>query len=311
VFRTLLRNQLARPEQHSGWATASALAIAFVLAADVAAAETKSPVSKSPVSIQIANPQAGRLQLVAATVRAPGIPVVLVKPDIPNEPWWVQGQATPSGPQGFSAKAIFGSATTLPGTKFRVIAILLDRSQEAYATGQTIKDLPNVPMSDQLLITLVKAGTPPVGIIRAGSEEPEEQPRLAEITSPGNGSDVARVTEVKGRIQKAYLPVVLVRPLAAESVWYVQKAPELSDEGEFSLKVVFGNSQTKQGQRFRVIVLALPSREAAAKLKVGTIIRKLPEGEDVSKEAVVTFREAPSKANTETQATSPKALTLR
>jgi hypothetical protein len=306
VFRTSLTNQLVRPRQHSGWATASAIAVVFVLVADVSAAE-----AESPVSIRIANPQAGRLQLVTGTVRAPGIPVVLVKPDIPNEPWWVQGQATPSGPRGFSAKAIFGSATTLPGTKFGVIAILLDRSKEAYATGQTIKDLPNVPKSDQLLITLVKSGTPPVGIIRAGSEEPEEQPRLAEITSPGNGSDVARVTEVKGRIQKAYHPVLLVRPLAAESVWYVQKAPELSDEGEFSLKVVFGNSQTKQGQRFRVIVLALPSREAAAKLKVGTIIRKLPEGEDVSKEAVVTFREAPSKATTETQATSPKALTLR
>ena len=306
MFRTSLKRKFVLHLQGLGWTVAAALAITFVLAADVSAAETE-----SPVSIRIANPQAGRLQLVTGTVRAPGIPVVLVKPDIPNEPWWVQGQATPSGPRGFSAKAIFGSATTLPGTKFRVIAILLDRSNEAYATGQIIKELPNVPMSDQLLITLVKTGTPPVGIIRAGSEEPEEQPRLAEITSPGNGSDVARVTEVKGRIQKAYHPVVLVRPLAAESVWYVQKAPDLSDEGEFSLKVVFGNSQTKQGQRFRVIVLALRSKEAAAKLKVGTIIRKLPDGEGVSKEVVVTFRETPSKANSETQATSPKAPARR
>jgi hypothetical protein len=306
VFRSSLKRQLVLPFELSGWTAASALAIAFVLAADVSAAETD-----SPVSIRIANPQAGRLQLVTGTVNAPGIPVVLVKPDIPNEPWWVQGQATPSGPRGFSAKAIFGSATTLPGTKFRVIAILVDRSKEAYATGQIIKELPDVPMSDQLLITLVKSGTPPVGIIRAGSEEPEEQRRLAEITSPGNGSDVARVTEVKGRIQKPYHPVVLVRPLAAESAWYVQKAPELSKDGEFSLKVVFGNRQTKQGRRFRVIVLALPSKEAAAKLKVGTIIRKLPAGEGVLKEAVVTFREGPSKVNPETQAAGPKAPTLR
>lgn len=306
MFRSSLKNQFVRLKQHSGWTVASVLVIAFVLVADVSAAETE-----SPVSIRIANPRAGRLQLVTGTVKAPGIPVILVKPDIPNEPWWVQGQAMPSGPQGFSAKAIFGSATTLPGTKFRVVAILLDRSKEAYATGQTIKELPDVPKSDQLLITLVKSGTPPVEIIRANSEEPEEQPRLAEITSPGNGSDVAHVTEVKGRIQKAYHPVVLVRPLAADSVWYVQKAPELSDEGEFSLKVVFGNSRTKQGQRFRVIVLALPSKEAAAKLKVGTIIRKFPDGEGASKESVVTFRESPSKANTETQAASPKAPTLR
>jgi hypothetical protein len=245
----------------------------------------------TPVSIRISNAQAGRLQLVTGTVKAPGQPVILVKPDLPNEPWWVQGQAVPAGPRGFSAKAVFGSAVTLPGTKFRVIAILTDPKLKQYVTGQVIQDLPEVPMSDQLLITLVKSGTPPVAVIRAGSDEPEEQPRLAEITSPKTSSSVPRVAELKGHIQTGYHPVVLVRPLADDSVWYVQRTPELNENGEFTLKAVLGNSQTKQGQRFRIIVLAAPSKEAVSKLKVGTVVRKIPDGAGVSKETVVTFRE--------------------
>jgi hypothetical protein len=284
----------------------TAALIVTVASIGVAAAETA-----SPVSIRITNPRAGRLQLVTGVVNAPGLPIVLVKPDIPNEPWWVQGQSVPAGPKGFSTKAIFGSAATLPGTKFRVVSILVDPSKERYVTGQIIKELPDLPMSDQLLITLVKSGTPPVGIIRAGSDEPEEQPRLAEITSPENGSVVNRVTEIKGRIQTPYQPVVLVRPLADGSVWYVQKAPKLSDDGEFSLDVVFGNSQTKRGQRFRVIVLALPTKESAAKLKRGTIIRKLPIGDGVSKEAVVTLRETSSAEPSESQAATAETRELR
>ena len=274
---------------------------AFTMALSVETAVSAGE-SESPVSIRMLSPRAGRLQLVTGTVSAPGVPVVLVRPDIPNEPWWVQGKAVPAGPRGFSAKAVFGSATTRPGTKFRVITLLTDPAKIQYVTGQVLKELPDIPMSDQLLITLVKTGTPPVSLIRAGSEEPVEQPRLAEITSPRTGSDVARVTEVKGKIQESYHPVVLVRPLADESAWYVQKAPKLNDDGEFSLKVVFGNSQTEQGQRFRLIVLAFPSKEAASRLKLGTVIRKLPDSEAVSKEAVVTLRESSSNENDESRA---------
>jgi hypothetical protein len=256
----------------------------------------------TPVSIRISNAQAGRLQLVTGIVNAPGLPVILVKPDLPNEPWWVQGQAVPAGPRGFSAKAVFGSAATLPGTKFRVVAILTDPNTTRYVTGQVINELPEVPLSDQLLITLVKTGTPPVAVIRAGSDKPEEQPRLAEITSPKTSANVDRVAEVKGRIQTDYHPIVLVRPLTDGSVWYVQNTPELTETGEFTLKVVLGNSQTKQGQRFRIIVLAAPSKEAASKLKVGTAVREIPDGAGVSKETVVTLREVLKEDAPESQA---------
>lgn len=265
----------------------------------------------TPLSIRISNPQAGRLQLVTGTLSAPGLPVILVKPDLPNEPWWVQSQAVPAGPRGFSAKAVFGSAATLPGTKFRVIAILTDPKAERYVTGQVIKELPEVPMSDQLLITLVKTGTPSVAVIRSGSDEPEEQPRLAEIISPRTSANVPRVAELKGRIQSGYHPVVLVRPLADDSVWYVQRPPKLNEAGEFTLNVVLGNSQTKQGQRFRIIVLAAPSKEAASKLKVGTAVRKIPDGAGVSKETVVTLREELVEAAPASQAASLKTSLLR
>ncbi len=276
---------------------------AFLASASAYPGETTFGAERAtPVSIRISNAQAGRLQLVTGTVQAPGQPAILVKPDLPNEPWWVQGQAVPAGQRGFSAKAVFGSAVTLPGTKFRVIAILTDPKVKQYVTGQVIQELPEVPMSDQLLITLVKSGTPPVAVIRAGSDEPEEQPRLAEITSPITSSNLPRVAELKGRIQTGYHPVVLVRPLADDSVWYVQRTPELNEAGEFTLKVVLGNSQTKQGQRFRIIVLAAPSKEAASKLKVGTVVRKIPDGAGVSTETVVTFREEVIEVVPESQA---------
>lgn len=305
MFRPSFRKALDTWQPTSRLAITAALFVTFA-SIGAAAAETV-----SSISIRITNPRVGRLQLVTGVVNAPGLPVVLVKPDIPNEPWWVQGQAVPAGPKGFSAKAIFGSAATLPGTKFRVVSILVDPSRQRYETGQIINELPDVPMSDQLLISMVKSGTPHIGIIRAGSGEPEEQPRLAEIMSPGNGFEVNRVTEIKGRIRAPYQPVVLVRPLADDSVWYVQKAPELSDDGEFSLDVVFGNSQTKQGQRFRVIVLALPTKDSAAKLKLGTIIRKLPVGEGVSKEAVVILRETSAGQHPESQAAATETRELR
>lgn len=288
------------------WNPASRLAITAALFVTIASIGAAAAETVSPISIRITNPRVGRLQLVTGAVNAPGLPVVLVKPDISNEPWWVQGQAVPAGPKGFSAKVIFGSVATLPGTRFRVVSILVDPSRERYETGQIMKELPDVPMSDQLLISIVKSGTPHIGIIRAGSGEPEEPPRLAEITSPVNGSEVNRVTEIKGRIQAGYQPVVLVRPLADDSVWYVQKEPELSDDGEFSLDVVFGNTQTKQGQRFRVLVLALPSKGSPAKLKLGTIMCKLPVGEGVSKDAVVTLRETSAGQHPESQATETR-----
>ena len=279
--------------------------MALSLGATVSADE-----SESPVSIRMLNPRAGRLQLVTGTVSAAGVPVVLVRSDAPNEPWWVQGKAVPTGARGFSSKAVFGSAITRPGAKFRVITILVDPAKTQYSTGQVLKELPDVPMSDQLFIPVVKTGNPHVSIVRADTEEPTEQPRLAEITLPRTGSDVPRITEVKGKIQEPYHPVVLVRPLADKSAWYVQKTPKLNDDGKFSLKIVFGNSRTAQGRRFRVIALALPSKEAAIRLKPGTVIRKLPDSEGVSKEVVVTLRELSPKRN-DSQAAVPTTRDVR
>ena len=173
----MFRISIRKPISHLAVTTAFTMALS--LGATASADE-----SESPVSIRMQNPRAGRLQLVTGTVSAAGVPVVLVRSDAPNEPWWVQGKAVPTGARGFSSKAVFGSAITRPGAKFRVITILVDPAKTQYSTGQVLKELPDVPMSDQLLITVVKTGNPHVSIVRADTEVeclPQTDPHVMRV----------------------------------------------------------------------------------------------------------------------------------
>ena len=87
--------------------------------AEKAAAQEESS-SRSTVSmaveIQIST-HVGRIQEVTGRVRAKGEPVLLVRADLPNEPWWVQGKPTPTAKDRFKAKAIFGNFLMLGVTE--------------------------------------------------------------------------------------------------------------------------------------------------------------------------------------------------
>jgi hypothetical protein len=255
------------------------------------------------VSIEV-RPQAGRLQVVTGTLREGGVPVVLVRSDMPGEPWWVQGEPLQTGRGGFSAKAVFGSARTVAGAKFRVVTILAGPADGPFRTGQQIEELPDLPASNQLVVTLTKTGKPIIAATRVEAprvgdakdddedkdEADKDEPRLAELLSPKNSDNVGRVTVVKGRIDKGYIPIVLARPLVKGSVWWVQKLVEPDKKGEFDLKVVFGSNKTPQGTRFRLAVLAVATKEKAAEFKPGVAVRELPKTVPASREVVVTLR---------------------
>lgn len=263
-----------------------------------------------PVTIDV-RPQAGRLQLVTGTLREGGVPVVLVRSDLPGEPWWVQGEATPTTKNGFAAKAVFGSARTPAGAKFRVVTMLAGPEDGPFRTGQQLKELPDLPLSNQLVITLTKTGRPSVAVTipeaPAGitGKEDKDEPRVAEFLSPKNGDDVDRVTVVKGRIEKGLTPIILARPLVKGSVWWVQKHVEPDKKGEFDLKVVFGSEKTPQGTRFRLVVLGVETEAKVKELKPGMAVKELPKSIPASREVVFTLRR-PEKTPTTNTAKATK-----
>jgi hypothetical protein len=246
----------------------------------------------------------GRLQQVAGRVSAPGRPVILVRADLPNEPWWVQGQPVPVGQDGFTAKAIFGSTKSQVGTRFRIVTILVPSNTPAtdYRTGQIIRELPDVPRSRELLVTLGRAGRPVIalapkeGATTSGRTEPEPREKApVEFTSPKTGESVRQIAELAGKIKDGFTPVVLIRPLAKGSVWWIQKPVKLEKSGEFTAKIVVGNSRTAEGTRFRIVALAVPtktSRKATAtdEFKPGEFLKELPEDTAASEELVLTLR---------------------
>ena len=280
------------------------------------------------VEIQVSS-AVGRLQQVAGRVKAPGRPVILVRADLPNEPWWVQGQPVPVGQDGFTAKAVFGSTTSQVGMRFRIVTILVDRNTPAteYRTGQIIRELPDVPKSRELLVTLGRTGRPVIALApkeeattstgttsstenttstgtRTSSEtetssrtESVKEKSPVEFTSPKTGESVHQVAELTGKIQDGFTPIVLIRPLEKDSVWWIQKPVVLEKSGKFTSKVVVGSSRTPEGTRFRIVALAIPTKTSRKEtsldeFKPGEFLKELPKDAAASEELVLTLRRA-------------------
>ena len=182
-----------------------------------------------------------------------------------------------------------------------------------FRKGQQLKELPDLPVSNRLVITLTKTGKPNVAVtlpdppagITTGVDKDEDEPRVAKFLSPKNGDNVERVTVVNGRIDKGFTPIVLARPLAKGSVWWVQKSVEVDKKGEFSLKVVFGSEKTPQGTRFRLVVLGVESEEKAREFKAGMALKELPKSIAASREVVFTLRR-PAKTTMPSSGTEKK-----
>ena len=71
-------------------------------------------------------------------------------------------------------------------------------------------------------------------------------------------------------------PIVLVRALDEESVWYVQDECELADGSLFVCTAVFGNATTSSGTQFEVTAIIAKDAEQARQFAPGTILRELP-----------------------------------
>jgi hypothetical protein len=61
-----------------------------------------------------------------------GWPVVLVKPDKGNHPWWVQEPVQEMDNGKFSANVQFGDEKTPAGTMFRMIIVVAKNKEEAH-----------------------------------------------------------------------------------------------------------------------------------------------------------------------------------
>lgn len=262
-----------------------------------------SSINDFKVQIQLVPNIVGRVQQIRGLTNANGVPVVLVRSDQDNEPWWIQGVPIRSKNQ-FAAKALFGNARSIPGTRFRVCAIVVEPNV-AYRTGQVLKTLPNVAKSDDLIVTLLGGDRYIVG-----KDTGQADKRSIEFTSPRLNSDVSQIVDLKGKSTKSVTPVVLIRLLTEGSVWWIQDDVKLTRTGTFSLKVVVGNKSTPEGTRFRVIALAVPHKNDLAQFKAGEFLKKLPKDIQSSRELLVTLRRdtgSASKTRTASKAPEPAA----
>ena len=246
------------------------------------------------VKIQLAPNVTGRLQQIQGTTNAKGVPIVLLKSDKDSEPWWVQGAPIRSKDQ-FAAQAVFGNDRTTPGARFRVCVIVVEPNAN-YRTGQVLKELPDIPKSDDLIVTLVGLGR-----YVSGKETGKDDKRPIELTSPLVNSSVEQVAQIRGKVTKSVRPVILIRPLEDDSLWWIQDEVEVTRTETFSLNVAIGDNDTPDGTRFRIIALAVP-KASRAEFKPGESLKDLPAGIETSREIIVSLRRQTQTAN-KTEAT--------
>ena len=76
-------------------------------------------------------------------------------------------------------------------------------------------------------------------------------------------------------------PVVLVRALGEESVWYVQPPAESVEGTTFHCPVIIGNTTTPAGTPFQVALLVARNADDERAFATGAVLNELPAGRDV------------------------------
>jgi hypothetical protein len=83
-----------------------------------------------------------------------GVAITLVKPAHVGASWWVQ-EALPRQSTYFRARAQFGNAKTVEGSRFKVVVAFLPKDMEIPETGTQMQDLPpEFLLSQELEFTL-------------------------------------------------------------------------------------------------------------------------------------------------------------
>jgi len=84
-----------------------------------------------------------------------GWPVVFVKPEVGDFPWWVQTPVEEVVKGKFSTTAQFGDAATKPGTRYRIQIVVAKSKEDAmkFERGMTRNALPaGLPRSDPVKV---------------------------------------------------------------------------------------------------------------------------------------------------------------
>jgi len=112
----------------------------------------------------------------------------------------------------------------------------------------------------------------------ASCAEEEKKEKDAVIVSPKEGAKVSSSEEVEGKLNIEGWPVILVQPLVEGEPWWIQGSVEELDEGKFTTTAQFGNTETKAGTKFKIIIVVAKNQEAAKKFEKGKTRTALPAG---------------------------------
>lgn len=223
--------------------------------------------------IKIASPrgnaEVASVEVVTGMIGEQGQPFLLVRPKVTGQkdqknPWWIQKNVQVDLEGRFMGQVHFGNKQTKDGTVFEVLAILV-RDADLLKTLQSnysIDELPRtVPRSRIIQVKLKseKKVTAPVGF----------------VTYPQQDHLVGRHETLNGIIPKYGTPVVLVRAEEGNGLWWVQNVTTADARGRFNSKLHFGNDKTPDKSKFQIAVVVL-EEEAAASLKQGSTLKKLP-----------------------------------
>lgn len=221
-------------------------------------------------------------EVLGGKLNMPGYPVLLVRADFPDAKWWVQDHPVVKADGRFEVRARFGNHKTQPGTRFKVVVLVLHSTGDfdLWEPGDVVEKLPPlVPRSEEQL-----------AIYRKFHRDVEILKNV--ISTPRPDAIVHRVSTITGSL-KGHYPVTLVRSAEPNSPWWVQ-APVKYDNNthRFSGRLVFGNRNTHDECRFQVVVLALKKRADLRNFKEGQKITELPAALPQSAETTVIYRGA-------------------
>lgn len=234
------------------------------------------------------NTDVERSHEVIGKLYVPGQPVVLVRPEQGDGSWWIQPAPTLSDRGYFKTEVRFGSSTSRRGDKFSLVVIVLQSPADVEYLRER-EALPEIPeslwQSEEVPVVLgddVKKDKGPVAISAA-------------VLKPQPDEKVRRVSDFMGRVSAGLMPIVLVCVDDSTGVWWVQDPVVMGKDGYFRSTVRFGNDETPNGTKFRVVVVTPRSGQEASILKFGTSIVDLPNGIPRSKEVVVELERPDAK----------------
>ncbi|MBI2478764.1 MAG: hypothetical protein HYV60_09065 [Planctomycetia bacterium] len=234
------------------------------------------------------NADVERSHEVIGKLHVPGQPVVLVRPEQGDGTWWIQPSPTLTERGYFTTEVRFGSSTSRRGDRFSLVVIVL----QSPADIEYLRDreaLPEIPNS------LWQSEEVPVVLGDDAKQDKGPVAISAAVLKPQPDEKVRRVSELIGRVPEALKPIVLVCVDDGSGLWWVQDPVAMGKDGYFKSVVRFGNEETPNGTKFRVVVVTPRSGREAAALKFGTSIIDLPNGIPRSKEVVVELERPDAK----------------